>query len=68
MSTQITKPEQIRANHLAVINDKTIEMFHLYVLNPKLLDDLRHIGYMPIHRPENSTNVIKNDPRIVIGV
>jgi len=45
-------------NHLYYINDKTIQIFKLYLLSPQFINDLRKIGYLPIHDDKHNVDLI----------
>lgn len=44
-------------NHLYFINEKTIQIFNLYLI-AEFLDDLRKIGYMPIRNDKHEVNYV----------
>jgi len=50
---------QQTANHLSYINEKTIEIFKLYLLPPQFINDLRKVGYMPIHSDRHDLHYIQ---------
>lgn len=51
--------QQIQAtNHLSYINEKTIQIFRLYLLSNQFINDLRKIGYMPIHDDKHNVDLI----------
>jgi hypothetical protein len=53
------KQVMVGKNHLSYINNKTIEIFKLYLLPPKFIDDLRRIGYMDIHTERHDVHYIE---------
>lgn len=45
-------------NHLSYINDKTIQIFNLYLLPAHFIEDLKKVGYMPIHDDKHNVDLI----------
>ncbi len=52
------RAELIGKNHLSFINEKTVQIFRLYLIPPKLLEDLRRVGYMDIHDDRHDVQYI----------
>lgn len=52
------KAELIGKNHLSYINQKTIQIFRLDLIPPKLLEDLKKLGYMDIHSDRHDVQYI----------
>jgi len=46
------------ANHLGFINEKTIQLFKLYLLPPQFINDFRKIGNMPVHDDRHDVQYI----------
>jgi len=46
-------------NHLSFINQKTVEIFRLDLIPPKLLQDLKKLGYMDIHSDKHEVQYIQ---------
>jgi len=53
------RAELIGRNHLSYINNKTIAIFRLDLIPPKLLEDLKRVGYMDIHSDRHDVQYIQ---------
>jgi hypothetical protein len=53
------RAELVGRNHLSFVNEKTIQIFRLYLISQKLLDDLKKVGYMEIHEDRHDSHYIQ---------